>query len=58
VANPEPKLAFRLRIGYCRHMVFKRPHNSSRPARFMGQTARALFSTLLLLGLSGDRRAR
>jgi len=29
----------------------------SRPA-FAGETVRALFSTLLLLGLSGDRRAR
>jgi hypothetical protein len=25
---------------------------------FAGETVRALFSTLLLLGLSGDRRAR
>jgi hypothetical protein len=25
---------------------------------FVGETARALFSTLLLLGLIGDRRAR
>lgn len=58
MAKPQPKLAFPLLIGYCRLMVSKRPHNSSRPARFMGQTARALFSTLLLLGLSGDRRAR
>jgi hypothetical protein len=29
----------------------------SRPA-FAGETVRALLSTLLLLGLSGDRRAR
>ena len=29
-----------------------------RPAAFVGETKRALLSTLLLLGLSGDRRAR
>lgn len=29
-----------------------------RTAPFVGETVRALVSTLLLLGLSGDRRAR
>jgi hypothetical protein len=31
---------------------------ASRPTGFAGQTARALTSTLLLLGLIGDRRVR
>jgi hypothetical protein len=36
-----------------------RPTNaSSRPTGFTGPTLRALRSTLLLLGLIGDRRAR
>jgi hypothetical protein len=36
-----------------------RPHiTKSRPAILAGETMRALASTLLLLGLIGDRRAR
>jgi len=31
---------------------------ASRPAGFAGETVRALHSTLLLLGLIGDRRVR
>lgn len=32
--------------------------NAPRPTGFSGETLRALASTLLLLGLIGDRRAR
>ncbi|TIN19792.1 MAG: hypothetical protein E5Y31_23850 [Mesorhizobium sp.] len=32
--------------------------NASRPTGFSGETVRALTSTLLLLGLIGDRRVR
>jgi hypothetical protein len=35
-----------------------RPRNLSPSTGFAGETARALSSTLLLLGLIGDRRAR
>jgi len=38
-------------------MTSRRANNAVRAA-FAGETARALISTLLLLGLSGDRRAR
>ncbi len=35
-----------------------RPIATARPTGFAGETARALRSALLLLGLIGDRRAR
>jgi len=51
-------LASRPAIVYQAPMVIRRDTSFvSRPA-FAGETVRALFSTLLLLGLSGDRRAR
>ena len=42
-----------------RSRMFRRPtHNSSHSTAFAVETMRALSSTLLLLGLIGDRRAR
>ena len=35
-----------------------RATNATRPTGFSGETVRALASTLLLLGLIGDRRVR
>ncbi|SDA80438.1 hypothetical protein SAMN02927914_03148 [Mesorhizobium qingshengii] len=35
-----------------------RATNATRPTGFSGETMRALTSTLLLLGLIGDRRVR
>jgi hypothetical protein len=35
-----------------------RATNATRPTGFSGETVRALTSTLLLLGLIGDRRVR
>jgi hypothetical protein len=39
-------------------MNMRTASTASRPTGFSGETLRALTSTLLLLGLIGDRRAR
>jgi hypothetical protein len=39
-------------------MIRRPTHDLSRPTAFAAETVRALSSTLLLLGLIGDRRAR
>jgi hypothetical protein len=39
-------------------MIARSAMSVSRLTAFAGETVRALLSTLLLLGLSGDRRAR
>jgi hypothetical protein len=38
-------------------MFTRRSISASRPSAFAGETIRALRNALLLLGLSGDRRA-
>jgi hypothetical protein len=52
------RLATRPLFGYHPPMTKRSASFSVRPSAFAGETVRALFSTLLLLGLSGDRRAR
>jgi hypothetical protein len=39
-------------------MTKRSASDTARSTAFADETVRALFSTLLLLGLSGDRRAR
>jgi hypothetical protein len=51
-------LASRPVIVYQTPMVTRRSKSFAIRPAFAGETVRALFSTLLLLGLSGDRRAR
>jgi hypothetical protein len=51
-------LASFLRLVYEAAMTKRQPKAVSRPATLAAETVRALSSTLLLLGLIGDRRAR
>lgn len=56
--NRAPMLASRPVIVYQAAMFMRRTCSAVIRPAFAGDTVRALFSTLLLLGLSGDRRTR
>jgi hypothetical protein len=55
---PAARLASGAAIVYQAVMVTRTEASKVSRSAFAGETVRALFSTLLLLGLSGDRRAR